>query len=304
MSENKKDTMNEINPSPNSKWSKASIVVLNWNRKNLTVTCLKSLEKLTYPNYNVIVVDNGSTDGSQDLIKEKFPYVTLIENEKNLGFAKGMNIGIREALKNDADYVFTLNNDTKDFSPNYFEEILRAFEEDDMVGLVGSVCYDYEGKMINSGEPKYKFGLKIITPTEGYVIKREIFEKVGVFDEALNVYIEDLDLIARLEKAGYKTKVVTSVSFAHLGGGSGYSTMIFPTFYRVRNLFWFLRKYCGNKPLWWKLARSFGWLSMHFERLIYHLIRLQLKSFILVFYYILCGIAVGLITKWEHKNQL
>ena len=87
----------------------ASIIVLNWNGLKDTMECIESLENLTYPNYEILLVDNGSTDGSQEAVKERFPDVVLVQNETNLGFAAGLGEGIKYAS---AEYIAFLNNDT------------------------------------------------------------------------------------------------------------------------------------------------------------------------------------------------
>ena len=88
------------------------VVVVNWNRANDTVECLRALESSDYSNYRSLVVDNGSTDGSLDVIETVFPVVEVLANEDNLGFARASNIGIEHALQQGADYVLLLNNDT------------------------------------------------------------------------------------------------------------------------------------------------------------------------------------------------
>src|SRR5262245_35539834 len=89
-----------------------SIIVLNYNGREDTLACLRSLEHLTYPNVSVVVVDNASSDGSVDAIRAAHPQMTLIETGANLGFTGGNNIGIQHALDHGADYVMLLNNDT------------------------------------------------------------------------------------------------------------------------------------------------------------------------------------------------
>src|SRR3972149_12101418 len=91
---------------------KVAIIVLNWNGKNDTLECLASIDKMDYPSIYVILVDNGSQDGSVAAIQRKFPEVMIVETKSNLGFAGGNNMGIRYALRNGAEYVLVLNNDT------------------------------------------------------------------------------------------------------------------------------------------------------------------------------------------------
>ncbi|NQT22324.1 MAG: glycosyltransferase family 2 protein, partial [Candidatus Omnitrophica bacterium] len=119
---------------------RTSIVILNWNQKDDTAKCLKSLEKLLYKNYGIIVVDNGSKDGSPDFLKNNFSNITLIKNEENLGFAEGSNIGIRHALSVGTDYVLLLNNDLV-VQEDFLGILVEAAEKDSKIGILGAVNY-------------------------------------------------------------------------------------------------------------------------------------------------------------------
>ena len=96
-------------------YPKISIVILNWNGLKYTIECLESLKKSTYPNYEVIVVDNGSKGNDADILEEKYKgYIKLIRNKENLGFPGGSNIAIKQIIaQGESDYVLLLNNDTK-----------------------------------------------------------------------------------------------------------------------------------------------------------------------------------------------
>ncbi|HET6516311.1 MAG TPA: glycosyltransferase family 2 protein, partial [Thermodesulfovibrionales bacterium] len=91
---------------------KIAIIVINWNGRDDTLECLASVRQVDYPHFEVIVVDNGSSDNSVEAIRNAFPEVTVIETRENLGFAGGNNVGMRHALKNRSEYIFLLNNDT------------------------------------------------------------------------------------------------------------------------------------------------------------------------------------------------
>ncbi|HNR58492.1 MAG TPA: glycosyltransferase family 2 protein, partial [Methanothrix sp.] len=118
----------------------ASIIVLNWNGLKDTMECIESLENLTYPNYEIILVDNGSTDGSQEAVKERFPEVVLVQNETNLGFAAGLGQGIKYAS---AEYIAFLNNDTV-VERRWLDELIRPFlTTDDEIGATSSTIMSY-----------------------------------------------------------------------------------------------------------------------------------------------------------------
>ena len=89
-----------------------SIIILNWNRRDDTLECLRSVQRIDYPDFETIVVDNGSSDGSVAAMRTAFPQVRVLEAKENLGYAGGNNVGIRDALERGTDYVLLLNNDT------------------------------------------------------------------------------------------------------------------------------------------------------------------------------------------------
>ena len=277
------------------------IVTANYNNFNATSEFINSVKKLTYPNYHILIVDDCSTDGSTNKIANASPEVILIRNEENLQLCKSFNNGIRKALKNDAEYIFIVANDTSYFSSDYLEQIIKTFENNTDLGMIGSLCYDYEGGVRSEGIAKDRFGVAMDVPTEGYVIKREVFEKIGLLDEKLMIYFEDLDFIVRLREAGYKTKSVSSVSFAHLGGGTTSKMPFKRNYYRVRNGIWFMRRYCKGKPFNWKVIQFMGAMQPHIQQLVKSFIHLEFKKFAIIGLGIVMGLGAGFMTKWKPK---
>ena len=104
-----------------------AVIVLNWNGRDDTIACIESLDEVEYPRFDVMVVDNGSSDGSVAAIRQRFPHLEIVETGRNLGFAEGNNVGIRLALDRGVDYVFLLNNDTV-VHPSVLEELVAAAE--------------------------------------------------------------------------------------------------------------------------------------------------------------------------------
>ncbi len=113
------------------------IILLNWNGWKDTVECVESCRKLSYPDVRIVIVDNGSTDGSETRLRERFPDLELIQTGANLGFAGGNNVGIRYALEKGAEYVWLLNNDTI-ADAEALSALVQAAEDDQTVGMVGS----------------------------------------------------------------------------------------------------------------------------------------------------------------------
>ena len=232
------------------------IIVLNWNGRDDTLECLKSLQQINYDNYKIIVVDNGSEDGSVFEIKKNFPEMKIIENKRNLGFAGGNNIGMKYAVENEADYVLLINNDTT-VDKNFLSELVEMGESDKKIGAVGSKIYFHSepnriwfagGKVnwlknkgthlgldeIDNGqydkirEVDYLTGCCLL-------IKREVIEKIGVLAEDYFLYYEDTDFSARVKNAGYKiiyvpkSKIYHKISRSTKPGSPSY------IYYHVRN---------------------------------------------------------------------
>jgi len=221
---------------------KVSIIILNWNGKGDTINCLRSLLNLKYSNYDIIVVDNGSTDGSQEVIRKLFPFVKLIENKQNLGFAEGNNVGIRFALNDrNVKYIFILNNDTK-VDPNCLTELIKVAESESKIGIVQPKVLRMDNpKILDTTGHVFKFGLGWIvdrgsgeTDRKQYddkldiiggcacacLYKREMLEDIGFFDKSFDTYYEDAELSWRAYKKGWKAKYVPSAIVYHKRGGT------------------------------------------------------------------------------------
>ena len=213
---------------------KVAIIILNWNGKDDTLECLASVYQLDYPNFEVIVVDNGSTDGSPEAIRGLFPGVTLIENGTNLGYAGGNNVGMRYALEKEADYIWLLNNDTT-VEPDSLSKLVAHAEDHLEVGMLSPVIYYYDapeevwfaggridwrtGRTYHVREP---VAFTNLDPRERYIcgcailVRREVIERIGLFDERFRpAYYEDTDWSVQCTNAGYKLAVVSASKIYH-----------------------------------------------------------------------------------------
>ena len=240
---------------------KVSIIIPHWNGKKILEDCLNSVSKIKYPNYNVIVSDNGSTDGSQNFIRNNFSSVILVENKKNLGFAGGCNRGIKWALEHDADYILLLNNDTV-VAPDFLDRMVETAEGDKKIGIVGSKIYyhDQPKKIWFGGgdfvkwraSGKHRFWQKKDFPELSGVhssdfitgcvtlIKKEVFKDIGYFYEPYFLTIEDLDFSWSAEKAGWKIKVNLDAYVWHKVSSSRAGEFSFSNgYYGTRNRLFF-----------------------------------------------------------------
>jgi len=224
------------------------IIVINYNGEEYLKTCLSSIEKQTYPNYKTIVIDNASTDNSEEYIKEYFPKITFIQAERNLGFAEGNNLAIKKALEKKAAYVFLVNNDTE-FEIDLVEKLIKTAESDDSIGIVGPAVFDLKNKksLQEMGMAIDKFGyalaLKNLTDRDcvffvsgcAMMIKSELILRMGFFDESYFMFAEDLDICWRSILTGYKIIVNENAKIYHASGGSISGGVVKSSSYRTKS---------------------------------------------------------------------
>jgi GT2 family glycosyltransferase len=208
------------------------IVVLAWNNYEDTAECLESLRQLTYPHYHVVLVDNGSTDGTPQRVRATFPEVIVLENGRNLGVPAGYNVGFRYALEHEADHVLMLNNDTT-VAPTILEYLVSATEEPD-AGILAPVVFHYHDpcKVWSAGAryrwfpPAIVMENRLSKPTNGYhklnyaiacglLITRRAFEQVGLLDETYRFMWEDHDFSRRVRRYGLHILQVPEAKMWH-----------------------------------------------------------------------------------------
>ena len=199
-----------------------NLFVLNWNGRDLTLDCLSSLEKITYPNVKIYVIDNGSSDNSVTEIRNQFPDYEIIGLPENYGFARGNNAGF-ELVKQKADYTIFLNNDTI-VDPNFVEPLINAMESNSTVKQSTPKifyadnldCIWFGGGKVNlwagwirhlgirqKDSMQFSFNRNVDYATGCCVCMRTVdFESIGMFDESFLMYGEDVDLSLRFRKQG------------------------------------------------------------------------------------------------------
>jgi len=244
------------------------IIILNWNGLNDTLECLESLMLIDYLNYRVIVVDNGSKNNEAGTIKKKFPQIGLIENKVNRGFVIANNQGIREALKNNADYIFLLNNDTV-VERDFLTKIVRYAEKNDKTGIIGPLIKYYRSDKIwfAGGKISVFTGLSILIGKNqdigdfsmkkpynadyiagcALLIKREVIERIGLLDPIYFAYYEEADWCFRAKRAGYEivlfpTSIIEHKKSASIGIRGSNKLTSFQAYLLARNVIIFGRK--------------------------------------------------------------
>lgn len=237
-------------------YPKVSIIILNWNNYEDTKECLLSLDKITYPNYEVIVVDNGSIDGSTLKIQKEFPQHKYIYNKDNLGFTGGNNVGMEYAVKNGADYVLVLNNDVI-LEKNFLDVLVNLALKDPKNGIIGPAIYFYRqpeklsptGGKINYWRINNKV-YDVARPMEMdwifgccLLIKREVIETIGYFYVPFFLSYEDVDYCVRARKAGFKVIYEPRAKIWHKSGTSLKKASTSYYYYFNRNKLLFMKRH-------------------------------------------------------------
>jgi GT2 family glycosyltransferase len=204
------------------------VIVLNYNGSDHLEYCLPSLLATEYPNYRVVLIDNGSTDDSVEYVRENFPQVIIIQNHRNLSYAGGNNVGIRYALDHGADCIVLQNNDTK-VDPRWLSQAVSVVEANPRVGFVGfKMLQEYiQGEDLDGEQFRALMATwdhLEVTPSPhitgaALFVRVEVFRDVGLFDEANTFYGEEDDLQHRARRAGYEL-VRVNIPLWHYNGGS------------------------------------------------------------------------------------
>lgn len=245
---------------------KVAIVVLSWNSKKYIGECLDSLKKTKT---EIILVDGGSTDGSQKYLKTHYPEFKLIEANKNLGYAGGNNVGLRRALEQNTDFVWIVNPDIV-VDQNSLQEALKVMTKDDKIAVVGSKVYfaagfefhkeryreKDQGKVIwyaggendwnnvhakhwginkvDKGQFEKETEVEFVTGAS-MLVRAEALREVGIIDEKYFLYYEENDLCQRIKKAGYKIRYAPkSIVWHRVGQATGIGSSL-ADYYIARN---------------------------------------------------------------------
>ncbi len=271
------------------KQPEAAIIILNWNQAEETLRCLEAVGKLSYPNHRVLVVDNGSRDESVRKIREAHPDLEVVANEKNLGFAAGCNRGIQKAMEHATPYFMFLNNDTR-IDPECLTHLVSALEADSRRGIVGAVNYEWDAPecVLSVGQRFvwWRGALErlFLPPDRGervfnvqsvsgscFLVRRELFERVGLLDERFFIYYEETDFCLRALRAGYAVTVHRQARVRHRGANTFGSRTPAEYYLFTRNHTFCLLRHCPKVFLP-------NALLFHGLKLIYQCIRLVLRG--------------------------
>lgn len=253
---------------------KVSVVIPNWNGKHWLKVCLPTLRRQTFKDFEVIVVDNGSSDGSEEYMRKFFPEFRVVRLEKNLGFAGGVNKGIVASV---GENIVLVNNDMK-LDKDFLKYLYQSIKVKG-VGLVAAKVLQYyhptlidsagdyidivgHANNIGRGDkngPEYDMERKIFLVTGGAcLIKREVFDRVGLFDEDYFAYFEDVDLSLRAQYAGFKAVYQPKAVVYHVHKGTSSKNRALLEYWQFRNMTMNIIKDFPDCVIWHK----WNWLKI------------------------------------------
>lgn len=241
----------------NSLHPRIIVITLNYNGKYLLDDCLESYLKNDYPNFEIVMIDNGSTDGSVPFVKKKYPYVVCIENGKNLGYSRGFNVGLQYAFnEKKVNYALITNNDVK-VDKRVVSELVKVAKTDKKIGFVTGKVYYYDkpdtlqtvgkkedpirwnGGHIGNREKDVgqydKVEERLFADDIFTLVSRNLYEKTGGYDTTFHFQSEEYDWQARAKSLGYKIMYTPHAKIWHKESMTIGKNSSFKAFYDARN---------------------------------------------------------------------
>lgn len=243
---------------------KVSIIIVNWNGKNDLIRCLESLRDSEYTNTELIVVDNGSTDGSLELLEKEFKEAQVVSLGKNVGRSEALNIGTKLSA---GELVLHLDNDIRICDPALITKLVEKISSDSTIGVCGPMVLNMDSDIIQTmgayvdlrsgtaigakGRNETDHG-QFVEPFEvDYIVgccimfRRSILEKVGQYVSRYIVYYDETDLCLCVKKAGYRVVTDPRAKIMHRVSGSGSNMGDFSLFHFMKNRLLFMRRHGG-----------------------------------------------------------
>jgi hypothetical protein len=221
-----------------------SVVMINWNRKEILRHVLTALARQTYPNYEIVLCDNNSTDGAPEMVRLEFPYVQLIQLRENMGIT-GYNIAFERST---GEIIVILDNDSF-LEDNGIAGIVKKFQAYPMLGALGCKVYNYYSGRIHHWHPNVK---SESVPAEGVdsplfngcaaAARSSVLKDVGFYADEFFLYENERDLCTRIINAGYSVKYFTDIIGYHMVSEEGRSSERL-LYYSTRNLIWYYWKF-------------------------------------------------------------
>lgn len=217
-----------------------SILLRQWDSYEMTSECLNSLLSTNYEHKRILLLDDASKDDSSLRLFFAYPSIHVVRTLDRLEYCNSFNFLAKYAEDLGSEFIYIVNNDTSQFSPEIFDELIAHLNPG--VGIISSRVKDYFGNIIVKEDRKW-LGIEFNIATEGYLIRLATWNRIGGFNPNLVRYAEDLDIVREMKKLGLGQKRVDTVYFSHLGNGSSSRQNFTPIYFAARNLVWIQKIY-------------------------------------------------------------
>jgi GT2 family glycosyltransferase len=245
-------------------------IILNTNRKDDTLACIRSIEANHYPNMQILVLDNASSDGSVEEISAKFPHIRIFPLPENKGYAGNNNVGLEIAIKEDPDWIFVLNEDII-FAEDAFEQLMLSTRDKPQIGIIGPLVFHFDepeviqsagGSFTKDGDSTHlghntKNNGQYLEPFEvswisgcAIGVRLKALQKAGLLDERFFYYWEETDWCFRIKENGWKALLVPKAKIWHKGVQRNYLPSPNVTYYATRNRLLFYKKHKTPLRIW------------------------------------------------------
>lgn len=233
------DHRQETDTNSQSAKSKLGILLIHIEAFEITQECIDSLEQTTYRDKKIYLLENASRNLSALKLFLRNPLVHMLFATARSSYCNSFNLLADFAIRDDSQYLFVSNNDTRGHSPEIFINLIS--ELDDKFGMVSPVIYDFDHVLLRSDMVTH-FGVQFSLATEAYVIPATLWQEVDGFTNAFNIYCEDVDLLLRVRAAGKEGKYDQRVQMEHLQNGATRKKVFLRTYFYIRNVIWLQKR--------------------------------------------------------------
>jgi hypothetical protein len=225
------------------------IIVITYNGRRHLEHCFGALARTIYSNHQVILADNGSADGAPEYVEAHFPACRVLRNRTNLGFAGGNNAAMCISLREMAEYIVLLNDDTAVLDPEWINRAVAVAEADSSIGMIGFEIVNGKGEYkLSLDAPRTSASVEVsnVSRIEGCALfmRTSVLRQIGLLDEIYFMYAEEDDLEMRAVRAGYKLAAINSAVY-HVGGATSKKYPAIISYYESRNYLRFALKNLG-----------------------------------------------------------
>jgi len=307
-----------------------AIIIINWNSYDCTRDCIESLQEMTFNNYDIILVDNDSKDGSGERLYAEYPYVIYLKLPDNKGFTGGNNHAMNYSVNRNYTYTLLLNNDTF-VEPDFLEILIRYMKDHNAVGAIQpKIYFNHDRTLLWNGGSWFNpwtgndyvegTNQKVSKTSEvlkepdwitgcAFLIRNDVIKKTGLLDESLFMYYEDVDYSFRIKNEGYSLIYHPESVVYHIAGAStrakekGKEGFLNPIvhYYLIRNKIWLLKKYL--KPVQWISAGTINALYLS-GTLVYFILRRRFVKLKMAIRAIKDGLSERMISKYHFDRNV